>query len=71
MAAQVFECLRKLFVVGLFFFFGRGTIEQLVIGLLFCIMCLMIYNNVKPCMYTPPPVAPPLPADRASPVCLS
>jgi len=45
---EVFECLRKLFVVGLFFFFGRGTIEQLIIGLLFCIVCLMIYNNVKP-----------------------
>lgn len=47
-AWEVFECLRKLLVVGVMIFFGRGTIEQLIVGLLFCIVFIMIYNNLKP-----------------------
>jgi len=47
-AWEIFECVRKVTLVGLLVFFGEGSIVQLTVGLFVCAICLMAYNNVKP-----------------------
>ena len=45
---EVFECARKVTLVGLLVFFGEGSTVQLTVGLIVCVLCIMLYNNLKP-----------------------
>jgi len=45
---ECFECLRKVLLVGIFIFFGPGSVMQLFVGMIICSLCIVIYNNLKP-----------------------
>ena len=45
---QIFECLRKLVLVSILVFWGRSEVVQLTLGLLTCVLCIILYNNLKP-----------------------
>lgn len=45
---ELFECFRKVTLVGAFIIFGQGSIEQLLIGMTVCAVSIAVYNNIKP-----------------------
>ena len=45
---EIFECVRKIFLIGLPVFFLRGTIEQCVLGLLVCFLSFGAYMALSP-----------------------
>ena len=45
---EMVECIRKALLCGLFMFLGAGSVSQLVLGLLVCVVFLLLYNNVEP-----------------------
>lgn len=46
--ARAVECFRKVLLVGAFILLGQGTTLQMVVGMIVCCLCVMIYNNIKP-----------------------
>ncbi len=45
---EVFECIRKIALVGLPVFFMPGTLEQLILGLLICFLSFGAYTLLSP-----------------------
>jgi len=45
---EVVECVRKVALVGIFVFFGRGSMVQLTSGILVCMFFIQLYHNLKP-----------------------
>ena len=45
---EIFECFRKVTLVGALIFFGQGSLEQLLVGMIICALSLALYNNLKP-----------------------
>ena len=35
-------------LVGVFIFFSQGSVMQLISGVLVCVLCIILYNNLKP-----------------------
>ena len=45
---EVFECVRKIFMVGLPVFFNPGSVEQAVLGLVICFITFGMYTGLRP-----------------------
>ena len=45
---EILECLRKLVLVSILVFWGRSEVIQLTLGMLVCVGCIILYNNLKP-----------------------
>ena len=45
---EIFECGRKVTLVGFFILFGQGSLEQMLAGMTVCVASIAIYHNLKP-----------------------
>ena len=45
---EVFECIRKILMVGLPVFFNPGSVEQRVLGLVICFITFGMYTGLRP-----------------------
>ena len=45
---EALEAARKLVLIGFLLFFKQGTLDQVMVGLLVCLLSTMIYVNCKP-----------------------
>ena len=48
---ELIECLRKVLLTGLFVFYEKGSLSQLVIGLLICLSFIIAYHHCKPYLH--------------------
>ena len=45
---EVFECIRKVCIVGVLIVAGRGSITQMCVGLIISFVSTCLYHNLKP-----------------------